>query len=195
MLRCFLSNEARHDQLPPEAKTQANPPPFPEHSAFESTPWINNLVAFIQKLLAQDRIRIIGVCFGHQIIGRAMDQKVARNEKGWEVTVTPLELTEKGKEVFGCESLVCPPPSASPPLTPQPQPSMPLFPFLALSIPFLLNPSFPPSLPLPPQPRTDPPSPSTKCTATSSSPTPPTASPYSPPLSAPSKTSISHSAY
>jgi len=106
--------------LPPEAKTQANPPPFPEHSAFESTPWINNLVAFIQKLLVQDRIRIIGVCFGHQIIGRAMDQKVARNEKGWEVTVTPLELTEKGKEVFGCENLVCPPPSASPPLTPQP---------------------------------------------------------------------------
>jgi len=63
-------------------------------------------VAFIQKLLTQNRIRIIGVCFGHQIVGRAMGQTVARNEKGWEVTVTPLELTERGREVFGCESLV-----------------------------------------------------------------------------------------
>lgn len=151
MLRCFLSNEARHDQLPPEAKTQANPPPFPEHSAFESTPWINNLVAFIQKLLAQDRIRIIGVCFGHQIIGRAMDQKVARNEKGWEVTVTPLELTEKGKEVFGCESLVCPPPLL--PLSSPYTTTLALHASLSLPRPlhpFLAQPlisSFPPSLP------------------------------------------------
>ena len=90
-------------------KASANLPLLLEHSAFEDIPWINNLVTFLQKLLAQDRIRIIGMCFGHQIIGRAMGLEVARNEKGWEVTVLPLELTEKGKEVFRCESLVRPP--------------------------------------------------------------------------------------
>lgn len=49
---------------------------------------------------------MIGVCFGHQIIGRAMDMKVQRNDKGWEVAVLPIDLTQKGKELFGLERLV-----------------------------------------------------------------------------------------
>ncbi|RAL65779.1 hypothetical protein DID88_005444 [Monilinia fructigena] len=55
--------------------------------------------------LAQDRVRIVGVCFGHQIVGRALGVKVDRSDKGWEVSVTPVELTAKGKEIFGLESL------------------------------------------------------------------------------------------
>lgn len=61
---------------------------------------------FTRKVLAQDRVRLIGVCFGHQIIGRAMDVKVARSDRGWEVSVVPMQLTDKGKELFGVEELV-----------------------------------------------------------------------------------------
>jgi GMP synthase-like glutamine amidotransferase len=64
------------------------------------------LVEFTEKLLKQDRIRIIGVCFGHQIIGRAAGVKVGRSEGGWEVSVLPVELTEKGKEIFKQDTLV-----------------------------------------------------------------------------------------
>jgi hypothetical protein len=63
-------------------------------------------VEFTKKVLAQDRVRLIGVCFGHQIIGRALEQKVGRSDRGWEVSVTPMELTAKGKELFGVEELV-----------------------------------------------------------------------------------------
>ena len=49
---------------------------------------------------------MIGVCFGHQIIGRALDVKVDRSDKGWEVAVVEVELTAKGKELFGLETLV-----------------------------------------------------------------------------------------
>ena len=61
---------------------------------------------FTKKVLQQERVRLIGVCFGHQIIGRAMDVKVARSDRGWEVSVVPVDLTKKGKELFGVERLV-----------------------------------------------------------------------------------------
>jgi GMP synthase-like glutamine amidotransferase len=57
-------------------------------------------------VLAQDRVRIIGVCFGHQIVGRAMGVKVGRNPDGWETAVHAVNLTPKGKEIFQKDSLV-----------------------------------------------------------------------------------------
>lgn len=62
----------------------------------------------MKKVLAQDRVRIIGVCYGHQIVGRAMGAKVARSEEPvWEVSVSDVRLTPKGKELFRKELLVC----------------------------------------------------------------------------------------
>jgi GMP synthase-like glutamine amidotransferase len=57
--------------------------------------------------LKQDRIRIIGVCFGHQILGRAAGVKVGRSDDGWEISVLPVQLTAKGKEIFQQDTLVC----------------------------------------------------------------------------------------
>lgn len=77
-----------------------------EHNSFDNDAWILKLVGFTEKLLKQDRIRIIGVCFGHQILGRALGAKVGRSDNGWEIAVLPVELTAKGKEVFQQDSLV-----------------------------------------------------------------------------------------
>ena len=60
----------------------------------------------MQQLLAQDRVRIIGVCFGHQIVGRAMGVKVGRSNRGWEASVCEVDLTARGKELFGKDKLV-----------------------------------------------------------------------------------------
>ncbi|KAJ5279294.1 hypothetical protein N7478_004666 [Penicillium angulare] len=76
-----------------------------EDDAFEDVPWINRLVEFTQQVLAQDRVRILGICFGHQIVGRALGAKVGRNDQGWEAAVCDVDLTEKGKELFGLEKL------------------------------------------------------------------------------------------
>lgn len=61
---------------------------------------------FTKKVLQHDRVRLIGVCFGHQIIGRALDVKVDRSDRGWEVSVTKVQLTEQGKKLFGIDELV-----------------------------------------------------------------------------------------
>lgn len=75
------------------------------HNSFDDIPWINRLVEFTRKVLAQDRVRIIGVCFGHQILGRALGVKVGRNDAGWEISVCDVDLTEKGKELFQRDKL------------------------------------------------------------------------------------------
>ena len=61
---------------------------------------------FVKSVLAQKRVRLIGVCFGHQIIGRALGVKVDRSDRGWEVSVTKVQLTEQGKKLFGIDELV-----------------------------------------------------------------------------------------
>ena len=63
-------------------------------------------MAFAQEILSQSRVRLIGVCFGHQIVGRAMSVKVAPSDRGWEVSVCKMELSEKGKELFRKDDLV-----------------------------------------------------------------------------------------
>ncbi|KAJ4383117.1 hypothetical protein N0V85_008498, partial [Neurospora sp. IMI 360204] len=76
-----------------------------KHSAFENDPWILSLTEFVKKTITEGdgkgrTIKVIGVCFGHQIVGRALGNKVERNEKGWEVSVTRVGLTEVGRGLF-----------------------------------------------------------------------------------------------
>ncbi|KAG1852852.1 class I glutamine amidotransferase-like protein [Suillus subalutaceus] len=48
------------------------------------------------------RIKIFGVCFGHQVIALAMGGTCVRNTR--EVSATKLRLNELGKKVYGVES-------------------------------------------------------------------------------------------
>ncbi|KAL8799050.1 MAG: hypothetical protein Q9200_007635, partial [Gallowayella weberi] len=69
--------------------------------SFATNPWTNALVDFTKQILAQTRVKLVGVCFGHQIVGRAMGARVGRNDgQGWEVSVTDVDLTNEGKIFF-----------------------------------------------------------------------------------------------
>ncbi|KAF4631904.1 hypothetical protein G7Y89_g6225 [Cudoniella acicularis] len=72
-----------------------------KYTSFDDDPWILKLVEFTKEVLKQRRVRIIGICFGHQIVGRAMGVKVGRSDKGWEISVIALDLTKRGQEIFG----------------------------------------------------------------------------------------------
>lgn len=43
---------------------------------------------------------MLGICFGHQIVGRALNVPVGVNPLGWELSATPVTLTATGKAVF-----------------------------------------------------------------------------------------------
>lgn len=88
------------------------PPPSPtailltgsRHNAFDDAAWITRLTDYVAACLASgSRTRVLGICFGHQIVGRALGLPVARNEKGWEVSVVPIKLAGAGQRLFGEE--------------------------------------------------------------------------------------------
>jgi len=74
-------------------------------SAYEKQSWILDLTSYIHSLPNRHpSLKIIGICFGHQIIGNAFSESgTALNEKGWELGVKKIELTEEGKKIFESE--------------------------------------------------------------------------------------------
>lgn len=47
---------------------------------------------------ARNRIPFLGVCYGHQILGRALGAHVARHPRGWELGNTEIQLTPAGRD-------------------------------------------------------------------------------------------------
>ncbi|KAG5635204.1 hypothetical protein H0H81_012054 [Sphagnurus paluster] len=75
-------------------------------SAYDDVPWINTLVAFSAHVATEKpHIKIIAICFGHQILARALGGECVPNNGIWEVGPTPLDLTDLGKRLFGVDTL------------------------------------------------------------------------------------------
>jgi GMP synthase-like glutamine amidotransferase len=54
------------------------------HSVYDDLPWIGRLAAFVETALAQRR-RVVGICFGHQLLAHWFGGAVSEAETGWRV--------------------------------------------------------------------------------------------------------------
>ncbi|CCA69183.1 related to P.aeruginosa anthranilate synthase component II [Serendipita indica DSM 11827] len=75
-------------------------------SAYAPLPWIEQLKEYVARV-ARDhpRVRLIGICFGHQIIASALGGDCVPNDGIWEIGVTEVDLTPAGRDVFELESV------------------------------------------------------------------------------------------
>uniref|UniRef100_K3YUN2 Glutamine amidotransferase domain-containing protein n=1 Tax=Setaria italica TaxID=4555 RepID=K3YUN2_SETIT len=63
------------------------------HDAHGEEPWVRRLCALVQALHAMGK-RVLGVCFGHQVLCRALGGTVGRARGGWDVGVKKVHQDE-----------------------------------------------------------------------------------------------------
>jgi GMP synthase-like glutamine amidotransferase len=72
-----------------------------EYSAYEEKEWIHKLRAYVKRVYEEHPLKkIIGICFGHQIVAQALGGKVELNQKGWEIAVRQMQLSDNAREIF-----------------------------------------------------------------------------------------------
>jgi len=75
-------------------------------SAYENVEWINNLVTYVRRIVTdKPSMKVFGICFGHQIVARALGGSCVQNDGQWEIAVTTVQLTPLGKAIFGTDQL------------------------------------------------------------------------------------------
>lgn len=60
-------------------------------------PWMGPALSLVRTAQAS-QLPLLGVCFGHQLIGAAMDGRVIRNPLGWELGSYEIALSDAGRD-------------------------------------------------------------------------------------------------
>jgi GMP synthase-like glutamine amidotransferase len=62
-------------------------------SVYDDEAWIRQLIKFITELHQQQK-KLIGICFGHQLIAHALGGLVERSEKGWGIGIINSDVEQ-----------------------------------------------------------------------------------------------------
>jgi GMP synthase-like glutamine amidotransferase len=69
-----------------------------DHSVYEELPWMLKTEELLRQALAVHR-PVVGICFGHQLLAKALGGKVVKSEKGWGLGLLSYQLHESGETV------------------------------------------------------------------------------------------------
>lgn len=87
---------------------------------YDDLPWIEDLIAFLRGL--NRRTKLVGICFGHQIMAEAFGGQVRKSEKGWGLGLHRYDIHERAPWMDSArqvavaaihqDQVVAPPPAA-----------------------------------------------------------------------------------
>lgn len=61
-------------------------------SVYDDKPWITDLMEFVRELHGE-RKKLVGICFGHQLVAQALGGRVEKSNKGWGVGLHTHEFS------------------------------------------------------------------------------------------------------
>lgn len=74
--------------------------------AYEDLPWIDPLEDFLRA--AKGRAKLVGVCFGHQIMAQAFGGEVIKSPKGWGLGLQTYQVFHREPWMDGAEPVAVP---------------------------------------------------------------------------------------
>lgn len=72
---------------------------------YEPLPWIEPLSGFIR---AVDRAKMVGVCFGHQVMAEALGGHVEKSDKGWGAGLHRYDIVKAERWMDGTKQVAIP---------------------------------------------------------------------------------------
>jgi len=63
-------------------------------SVYEDKDWIKNLIQFV-KNCDQNKVKTLGICFGHQLIAKALGGEASKSDKGWGSGVKDVKIKKQ----------------------------------------------------------------------------------------------------
>ena len=87
----FSSYDVRIGEYPSHRSCDAYLITGSRHSVYDELPWIAELVGFLRQALAESR-KVIGICFGHQLIAHYFGGETRLADAGWCVGVHRAEV-------------------------------------------------------------------------------------------------------
>jgi GMP synthase-like glutamine amidotransferase len=64
------------------------------HGIYDDLPWIEPLKAFVRDCIAE-RVPVVGICFGHQLLAEALGGRAEKSDKGWGLGVQEYQVVAR----------------------------------------------------------------------------------------------------